>query len=178
VIAKLFPITLVAVLSCSPTTYTHGVPNLAQVELGLWRSGQPTAEGWAYLKGLGIRTVVKLNFDSEGSDDGARALGMRVLELGIQPEGDKDVFDNVLNAFVTPNVERIRSAEAVIATGGAVLVHCSHGQDRTGLIIGIHRVAHEHWSKEAAYGEMAAHGFHWELEGLQEFWGNFLGEVP
>lgn len=159
-----------AALACSPTVYTHGVPNLVMVETGLWRSGQPTAEGWAYLQSLGIRTVVKLNFDSEGSDDGARALGMTVHELSIQPEGDKDVFDNLVNTFVAPDASRIASAEAVIAAGGAVLVHCSHGQDRTGIVIGIHRLEHERWSKQAAYGEMIAHHFHPELNGLHEFW--------
>ena len=49
-------------------------------------------------------------------------------------------------------------------------VHCEHGQDRTGLTIGIYRVQHDGWTKEKAYNEMIAHGFHKSLHGLDDFW--------
>ena len=68
----LFVLLAVLLVSCSKTTYTNGVLNLVQVEPGLWRSGQPIAASeWVYLKGQGVHHVVKLNFDSEGSDGGA-----------------------------------------------------------------------------------------------------------
>ena len=35
-------------------------PNLAQVEPGVWRGGQPTEQGWRDLRSLGITNVVKL----------------------------------------------------------------------------------------------------------------------
>ena len=161
----------ISLFGCSPTIYTRGVPNLVQVGPGLWRSGQPTTiDSWNYLKSLGINHIVKLNFDSEGSDDEATTVGLIVYKLGIQPEGDKDILDNISNTFLVPDRSNIIEAEKIIQQDGGVLVHCTHGQDRTGLIIGIHRVKHESWTKDSAYREMLARHFHPELHGLQEFW--------
>lgn len=162
------------VLGCAKTEYTHGVPNLVQVEPGLWRSGQPTTrEQWDYLRGLGVRKVVKLNFESEGSDAGAVAAGLEVHVLSIQPAGDADVLDSVTNTFKRPDTGAVIDAEVVIASGGGVLVHCTHGQDRTGIVIGVHRVTHDGWTKQRAYEEMLQRGFHPELHGLHEYWEAF-----
>ncbi len=153
------------IFSCSPTVYTHGVPNLVQVDPGVWRSGQPTtAAAWAYLKSLGIKRVVKLNFESEGTDDGARAVGMEVIYLPIEPNGD------MLTVVEKPDAAHVEAAVKAIAEGGGVIFHCSHGQDRTGLLAGIHRVRNDHWPKSAAHREMLARGFHEELVGLDAYW--------
>jgi protein tyrosine/serine phosphatase len=169
---KLAPLfLLVATLGCSPTTYQHGVPNLALVDATLWRSGQPTtAEGWAYLRSLGIRHVIKLDDESEGSDALAVAAGMTVHVLTIEPIGDRDVWDDIFGVFKSPDSQKVLEAETIIANEGGLLVHCKNGWDRTGLIIGIHRVLHWGWSKEAAYREMLRRGFHPELYGLQHYW--------
>ena len=39
-----------------------------------------------------------------------------------------------------------------------IFVHCQHGENRTGLIMGLYRVQYEHWTPEAAYQEMIADG--------------------
>jgi len=144
--------------SCSSTTYTHGVPNLVQVDTGVWRSGQPeTPEAWAYLKSLGIKRVVKLNF--EGSDDGARSI-----YLPIEPNGD------VVTVLEKPNAAHVDAAVAALALRNGVLVHCTRGLDRTGEIVGIYRVRSDHWKKSAARREMLARGYHPELIGLDEYW--------
>jgi protein tyrosine/serine phosphatase len=161
------------ICGCSPTVYNHGVPNLVQVDPGLWRSGQPTTVAqWQYLKSLGITQVVKLNFESEGSDSGAIAVGMSVKYLSIQPEGGVPLED-IANTFVRPDPERLLEAEQTIEAGGGVLVHCTHGQDRTGLVIGRYRVLHNHWTKDAAYAEMLRNNFHPALHGLHESWEEF-----
>ena len=58
ILIALIPIIFLALVillsACSPTVTSHGVPNLVQVEPGIWRSGQPTADGWVYLKSLGV----------------------------------------------------------------------------------------------------------------------------
>ena len=173
-------IVLVGLLvGCAKTKDVNGVPNLVQVEPGLWRSGQPTTSAeWAYLKSLGVHHIVKLNFESEGSDGDATAAGLDVHVLSIQPEGDKDIFDNVTNTFVRPDVTKVVEAERIVSRGEGVLVHCTHGQDRTGLVIGIYRVMHKQMSKDAAYGEMLKNYFHPELHGLHEFWEDFDGTLP
>jgi protein tyrosine/serine phosphatase len=171
-----------AVAGCQtpPPPKTGEVPqNFVQVSPGVWRSAQPTnPDEWKYVKSQGVRHVVKLNFDSEGSDADAIAAGLDVHVLSIQPEGDKDLFDNIKNTFVGPDVAKLIEAENIIAAGGGVLVHCTHGQDRTGLVIGLHRVMHEHESKAEAYDEMLRYNFHPELHGLHEFWEDFTGALP
>ncbi len=66
--------------------------------------------------------------------------------------------------------------------GGAALpkiyVHCRHGQDRTGLVIGPQRVLVEGWAPADAYAEMLAHGFHPYFEGLKHYFGKITGHLP
>lgn len=150
---------ILAACSCQTTTWTSGVPNLHQVEPGLYRGGQPTEQGWAYLKSLGVTNVVKLNEEREGSDAGAVKAGMTVVYLpisvGQQIEGG-------------PKLSTVAKAVANMQPG--VFVHCSHGQDRTGLVVGVYRVWIDKWSKERAYQEMLANGFHPLLKGLWDYW--------
>ena len=171
---------LVAVAACSPMIYTHGVPNLAQVDLNVYRSGQITSTaGWAYINKLahGRRVhVIKLNFEAEGTDALARAAGFDVEDFAIQPEGDRDVWDDTIDAFTQPSTVLLAQAELELADAvsrvstDVYLVHCTHGQDRTGLVIGLHRVLHEHWTAHRAWDEMIAHHYHPELVGLLAEW--------
>lgn len=45
---------------------------------------------------------------------------------------------------------------------GAVLIHCYHGADRTGLIAGMYRIIYQGWSVEEAKVEMqhGPYGYH------------------
>jgi protein tyrosine/serine phosphatase len=63
-----------------------------------------------------------------------------------------------------------------MAIGGGVLVHCTHGQDRTGWVVGAYRVLYEGVSKSVAYDEMLKHNFHEVLHGLHEAWEDFDGK--
>ena len=50
---------------------------------------------------------------------------------------------------------------------GAVLVHCYHGADRTGLIVASYRVIYQHWDLNEAKREMqqGPYGYHsvWKI---------------
>lgn len=150
--------------------YEIGISNFQEVIPGVYRGGQPTPEGWAFLKSKGIKTVLKLDFESEGSDAEALKLGMTVVDASGPPSD----LGNVLGA---PEPERIRLAIHTLQneTLWPIYVHCLHGQDRTGLIVGLFRVLHEHKSKAAAYAEMRRLGFHRSLHGLREVWERFDG---
>lgn len=164
-------------------TYRGGVPNLAQVDANVYRSGQiTTAEGWDTIAVLAAGRhihVIKLNFDDEGSDAIAAARGYDVQLLAIQPAGDRGAWSDVVDVFRQPDAATVDRAELVLSTAAALvstdfyLVHCTHGQDRTGYVIGRHRVQHEGWSKARAYDEMRAHHFHPELHGIHEAWEHF-----
>jgi tyrosine-protein phosphatase SIW14 len=137
----------------------HGVPNLAQVKPGIWRGGQPTAEGWQYLKSLGVHTSIKLNPVSEASDDLAASNGFTVVYLPITL---------AQQTIGKPNSNNLYAAVSAMTNG--TFVHCLRGQDRAGLAVGAYRVRVDHWTKDAAYQEMADHGFHPLLRGLYWSW--------
>lgn len=60
---------------------------------------------------------------------------------------------------------------AVELIGGKVFIHCEHGEDRTGLVVGCFRLS-QGWTKDDAYAEMLAHYFHPLLQGLQGRWNS------
>ena len=122
-----------------------GLPHFAKVDDGLYRSGQPTAEGFAAAERLGIRTVVNLR--SAHSDRALLAgTGLRYVEL---PCHQWSMDDADVAAFLK------------VATDPAmrpVLVHCAEGRDRTGLAVASYRVAVDGWSHAEAEREMRAFG--------------------
>ena len=148
---------IVTACACQKTVVTNGVPNLRQVGPGVWRGGQPTDEGWAHLQTLGLSNVVKLNEQSEGRDSPAFAGYYDPISISEQ-------------LLKVPSA-KVDAAVSHIAPG--TYVHCSHGQDRTGLICAVYRVKHDHWTKAQAEKEMLANGFHKELHGLWDWWEDF-----
>ena len=137
----------------------NGIPNFAAVEPGIYRGGQPDANGWKYLQELGVTQVIKLNEDSEAIDHVPE--GMALFKVQI-PQGEQIITE--------PNMQYLEDAIGFIEPN--TLVHCQHGQDRTGLVIGMYRVR-QGWSKSRAYDEMIAFGFHPELFGLAKAWEDF-----
>lgn len=144
----------------APTLPVDGIQNLRLVAPGIYRGGQPTTDAaWNWLKDQGITRVVKLNLEGDGSDIAAEALGMDLRYYPI----------NVVEQLVfRPKIADVRGA--VSAIGPNTYVHCTHGEDRTGLVIACYRVWNNGWAKERAEAEMEDCGFHWELLGLELFW--------
>jgi tyrosine-protein phosphatase SIW14 len=151
-------------------TISHGIPNLVTVGPGIYRGGQPDSEGWAYLKALGVKTVIKLNYEYEGSDQEAADLDMTVIDASMPPSNYTDFYQ-------APPAEKICLALQSLQDESRrpVYVHCLHGQDRTGLVVGIYRVLHDHYTREEAYREMLDNNFHPWFRGLSETWENFDG---
>lgn len=162
---------ILALAGCATQTAIHGIANFAKVESGVYRGGQPNAEGWNYLATLGVTNVVKLNawrenlYEPAISDERASKLGMTVL--GDEIDFPTQAFPHC-QVFLPPEVEL---AIATIKPG--TFIHCLHGQDRTGLVVACYRVRMERWSKGQAEAEMLAHGFHKELYGLWSYWAEF-----
>lgn len=141
-------------------TIEHGIANLFAVEQGILRGGQPNAEGWAYLQGHGILDVVKLNEESEASDEMAAKMGMNVYYFPIP--------------WWRQMIWRPRQSDLVAAVAllkPRTFIHCERGEDRTGLVVGCFRLS-QGWTKDDAYAEMLAHGFHPALQGLQGRWNS------
>jgi hypothetical protein len=176
---------------------THGIPNFAKVESNVWRGGEPSAEGWAFLQSLGVGKTLRLDYTNEIPD------GVKVPDSILNVQGEIPPSD-LAETFKAPTYHELwlRAVwiDAAIHKGlkvdplmskfskmtdwevglylGAtmqtnspvVFVHCLHGQDRTGIVIAFYRVLFCNWSKADAEKEMLAHGFHKECIGLWERW--------
>jgi len=122
-----------------------GVPNLFEVSDDLYRSAQPTPDGLLALKRLGVRTVID---QREFHNDRAAAKQADLLdeELSIQTwHITDDEVVTVMRLLADPH-------------GGPYLIHCHHGSDRTGLMIAMYRVLHQHWTTQQALAEMIGGG--------------------
>jgi tyrosine-protein phosphatase SIW14 len=160
-IKKWYLIFLLFIIGCSNPLMTNGIPNLNTVSSTqhIYRGGQPTNEGWDYLKSLGVTTVIKLNELSEGSDAYAESIGMKVYYYPFsisQQIGLKVIPDSLVNG-------------AVNKISNNTYIHCEHGQDRTGLIVACYRLK-TGYTKEQAQQEMLQLGFHKLLIGLWDYW--------
>jgi len=131
-----------------------GVPNLHKVSGTLYRSAQPTAEGFRNLKQMGIKTVLNLRaFHSDRDEMGDTGIrGEHIYMKTWHPERE----DVVKFLRIVTDPQRT-----------PVLVHCQHGADRTGTMCAIYRVAVQGWTKEDAVREMTEGGF-----GFHEIWRN------
>ncbi|MGN6641726.1 MAG: phosphatase domain-containing protein [Verrucomicrobiota bacterium] len=137
--------------------------HLLPVAESVYRGGQPrTDEQWDALAALGVRTVVKLNFETEGSDAGALARGMEVVRFEAPPS-------SVINWTGAMSMDQLRQAVEAMRRGHCY-VHCTHGQDRTGLVVAAYRVWVDGWSKSDAMAEAKRLGYHPIFIGLDRLW--------
>lgn len=135
------------------------IPNFSQFSTNLWRGGQPHGQDWDTLRTFGITTVVKLNLESEGSDAKAVELGMNMVTCPI------NLWQETIGE---PDLTRL--VEIVMSIQPFTLIHCTHGSDRTGLLVGIYRVWREGWAVRRAWEEMQSWRFHRMLFGLDKAW--------
>lgn len=158
--------------AAKPRKTAPAIANLRMVDEGVYRGAQPSGRGWAALKALGVKTIVKLDLPSEGSDAEAEKLGITVIDAWGPPSDLGSVYG-------APRPEKIRRAVEALSDPKLrpIFVHCLHGEDRTGLIVGLYRVLHDGYKKEDAYAEMRAAGFHPVLHGLHEIWEEFDGKT-
>lgn len=170
-------------MACAPAQPFY----LQRVNATLWRSSQPRTEAeWRAVRAAigpgGV--VVKLNDAAEGSDDGAAAAGLQVVPLAIDPRGDGPIYAQAESVFRKPDASRVGDAVALACDPHVgVLVHCSHGWDRTGLVVAEERVlcegwslgaAHDEWHREAHY---VPHGVRIPAPGLEAAWGDFAARM-
>ena len=136
-----------------------GLPNLCKVSQTLYRGAQPSAEGCAQLKKLGIRTVINLRtFHGESQPCFDCGLEYRLISMEATHPEDDDVV-----AFLKVVGDANRTP---------VFVHCQHGSDRTGLMVAMYRICIEHWTKEQAIAEMTEGG-----TGFHAIFQNLLGYI-
>jgi protein tyrosine phosphatase (PTP) superfamily phosphohydrolase (DUF442 family) len=137
----------------------RGVTYAAEVAPGLYRGGQPDKEGIAWLKSLGVKTVINLrHFHGDTEGDGLAAAGMRYERIPMEST----------DAPTRPQVQRFLTLINDPALR-PVYVHCLHGVDRTGTMMAVYRMEMEGWSNAEATAEMEYFEAHDILRDLREF---------
>lgn len=131
---------------------------------GIYRSPQPRCKAdFAEIIDLGIDFVI----DLENEWHEAAWEHEKCIAAGLS-------FTSVpMSAFFPPDQTQVDFILASITRDSSrnVLVHCRHGQDRTGLIVGLYRIHHQGWKRWAAWCEMLDSGYHPCLIGLTcYFW--------
>src|SRR5439155_8620420 len=142
-------------------------PPIELVSPGIYRGLRPTQATLAQLKSLGVKTILDL-------EDTSSAIN---TERGWVAGLKMTFVSEPMSGFWTPNDKEVNQIGAIMADPARrpIFVHCQHGQDRTGLIVGLYRVFHEHWTPAAAYKEMLAKGFHQILVFLNHYYEEKTG---
>jgi tyrosine-protein phosphatase SIW14 len=139
---------------CSPYPCKAAVdtdlPNFHTVSPGIYRGAAPTLGGLEKLKAMGIKTIVDLRISpklvriekAEAIDMGFKFIN---LPMGADPPTNKEV------TVLTTTLQQ--------APAQPVFVHCQHGADRTGCMIGIWRETRQGWGFDQTFVEMRKYGF-------------------
>ena len=138
------------------------LPNFAVVAPGIWRGAAPTTEGFKQLKTKGVRTVIDLRIEKKGQAEeeaATKALGLKRVRIPMGAEA--------------PTEKQVKEFLGLLAKSAMepVFVHCQHGADRTGAMVGIWRVTQQGWGFDQTWAEMRKYGFKsWlkELKGAVE----------
>lgn len=118
----------------------------------LFRGGQPEKRQYQSLADLGVKTVINLR-STRKLIDTERAL---VEQCGMQ-------FESIPMTYMkSPTYKEVQRFIELVddQTKRPIFVHCLHGADRTGILVGIYRMLREGWDVKDAFAEMRAGGWH------------------
>nr|WP_314690325.1 dual specificity protein phosphatase family protein [uncultured Haemophilus sp.] len=169
----LFALTAFSLVACTTTpseppkntehwaTLISEQENLYQIDDKFYRSEQLEAQSEALLNKLNIHTIVNLRFFDRNDDKQAfghtkiNLINTPLLTWSISPEEVADILWQIKQH----------------QKNGAVLVHCYHGADRTGLIVASYRVIYQNWDLNEAKREMqqGPYGYHSVWKNIDNF---------
>jgi tyrosine-protein phosphatase SIW14 len=137
------------------------LPNFHQVNEHLYRGAQPQSGGMRLLAAKGIKTIINLRGEDEGtrSEEGdARGAGLRY-------------FNVPMKGLSRPTDEQVERVLSLIndSQNWPVFVHCNHGKDRTGTIIACYRISHDGWTSEKAKAEAKHYGMSWVQFAMKDY---------
>jgi protein tyrosine/serine phosphatase len=136
---------------------TKNLKNFYKLDEHVYRSAQPDENGFAYLKTLGVASILNLR-DYHNDDPGTKKPDLNLFRVPMDA-------GKLRTADVVAALRFIRQSE------GPVLIHCWHGSDRTGTISALYRIVFQNWAKEDAIDELmhGGFGYHAIYKNIPEF---------
>ena len=146
----------------------RGVAYAAEVAPGLYRGGQPNAEGIAWLKSIGVKTVLNLrHYHGDTEAKLVESAGLRYERIAIA-SSDQPTREQVARFLTIVRDPTLRP----------LYVHCQHGVDRTGALMAVYRMEDENWSNLEAYAEMEYFDAHLIWQDLRNFVKAYRPRLP
>lgn len=135
------------------------------ITTGLSRGPRPVPDDYPHIKDT-YATVLSLEGMEEDIKEATELAPARVLSF---PIGFVEIY---LTGISQKRLTDI--LDALVQAQKPVLIHCQHGQDRTGLVVAAYRVRFQGWSKDWAMTEARQYGYRWWLNyGLNRTWKHF-----
>lgn len=125
------------------------IPNMSVVSPNLVRGSQPSVPSLALLKEAGVKTIVNLRNEPI----------LVAQEAGAAKRAGLNYVNIPMALFETPTRQQFQKFLSTVDNNGPVFVHCQMGEDRTGTMVAVYRMAREGWDVNRAYQEMTAMGF-------------------
>lgn len=112
-----------------------GVPNFGKLNNMIWRSGQPSRQGYELLAKQGLKTVVNLRQEFP-QDENLTPPGVRYVYIPIKDEHE-------------PTEEQARKFIEVASNpdNWPLLVHCHAGEGRAGVMSALVRCSLDKWDQ-------------------------------
>jgi protein tyrosine/serine phosphatase len=127
------------------------VKNFLTVTDWFYRGGQPDNAALEQLVKSGFRTVISLRWN----------MDIIKAEKALAKQHGLNFYSIPLSYWILPSRKEIDFFLSILddKSKHPIFMHCLHGQDRTGMLTAIYRMAREGWTADDAYTEMKAKGF-------------------
>jgi tyrosine-protein phosphatase SIW14 len=160
-------LSLLVYLLPASATAAITISRFAQVTDNIYRGSRPDEETLKTLAQMHVMTILDLEDDDEAI----------AQETAVASHYGIKVISTPMSGFWWPNTSQVRRSLRILndSANQPIFVHCQHGEDRTGLIVGLYRVFYEQWTPQAAWTEMIANGFHRILFLLEEYYEHATG---
>jgi protein tyrosine phosphatase len=136
---------------------TKTVNNLYMVDTGVYRCAQPNKTAFAELEIIGISEVLNLRYLCSDKRY-VKATDLTVHHVKML--AGKSDFDKL-----------VKTLRIVKNRTDAIVIHCKHGADRTGLVLALYRIVFQDWSRQDAIDELenGNYKFHPVYKNIPEF---------
>lgn len=143
---------------------------LSQVDADVWRGSRPEPNDFASIRAK-FRTIVSLEGLEEDKKEADELVPACVISQPI-------VFSEIYITGISQlKLETITTQLVSSDLAKPILVHCQHGEDRTGLVVAAYRVKYNDISVEDAWKEALKFGYrNWLNFGLNRTWNEFVNQ--